>query len=156
MEKSVDRNMMKKLSEVFKFEKQAPWRSQVQWIGLLLAGLLVVVLLASMYMIINTRTALAGREISFAKRDIINIQHQISDLQVQVASQSSTQSMQARAAAMGFVPATPDEFMVIVVPGYIPRQVVNLGNPAQLPAGPIILPAYTQSLFDWLINRGTK
>jgi len=156
MEKPVDRPMIKKLSKIFKNERQAPWRSQLQWIGLLLAGLLVVVLVASMYMIINTRTALAGREISFAKRDIINIQHQISDLQVQVASQLSTQSMQARAAAMGFVPAAPDEFLVIAVPGYTARSVVNLGNPAPLPAGPVILPEYTQSLFDWLVNRGQK
>lgn len=145
---------MNSFSKIFHTYKQATWRIQLQWIGLFLACLMSIVLIASLYMVVNTRTALAGREISFGRRDISAIQQNISDLESSVASLSSTRIMQERATALGYFPANPEEFTFVVVPGYRLQQVVSLGFPISNVSTPLILPEYTESLFDWFLGRG--
>jgi len=145
---------MKTLSQVFLNYKQAAWRTQLQWIGLFLAFLVAIAIVLGFYVNITTRTALAGREIAFAQDDLITMQHRISDLESQIASLTSTQNMQERAASMGFKPAGPDEFTYIFVSGYSPKTAISLAPKAVRDLTPIILPEYTDSLFDWFANRG--
>jgi len=145
---------MKTLSQLFQNYKQAAWRTQIQWIGLFLAILVSVAIVLGFYVNITTRTALAGREIAYAQDDLITMQHKISDLEAQIASLTSAENIQERAAAMGFVPATSDEFTYVVVPGYTPKTVINLAPKPVRDLKPIILPDYTESLFDWFANRG--
>lgn len=145
---------MKTLSQIFQNYKQAAWRTQLQWIGLFLAILVVVAIVLGFYVNITTRTALAGREIAYAQDDLISMEHEISDLEIQIASLTSSQNMQERAAALGFKPATPEEFTYVFVAGYIPKTVVNLAPKAVRELTPMILPEYTESLFDWFLNRG--
>lgn len=145
---------MKTLSQLFQNYKQAAWRTQIQWIGLFLAMLVSVAIVLGFYVNITTRTALAGREIAYAQDDIITMQHKISDLEAQVASLTSAENIQERAEAMGFIPATPDEFTYIVVPGYTPKTAINLAPKPARNLKPMILPEYTESLFDWFANRG--
>jgi hypothetical protein len=145
---------MKTLSQLFQNYRQAAWRTQIQWIGLFLAMLVAVAIVLGFYVNITTRTALAGREIAYAQDDLITMQHKISDLESQIASLTSTQNIQERAVAMGFIPATADEFMYVVVPGYSPKTAINLAPKLVRDLKPIILPEYTESLFDWFANRG--
>jgi len=145
---------MKTLTQLFQNYKQAAWRTQLQYIGLFLASLVAVAIVLGFYVNITTRTALAGREIAYAQDDLITMEHKISDLEIQVASLTSSQNMQERAAALGFKPAGPEEFTYIYVSGYTPKTAINLAPKAVRNLNPIILPEYTESLFDWFINRG--
>ena len=145
---------MKNINQLFQTYKQAPWRIQLQWIGLVLAFLAFLILASVFYVNVNTRTALAGRAIGYTKDNIITMQHQISDLESKIAGLTSTRIMQERAAELGFQPTGPEEFTYLYVPGYIQKTAISLGPNTAPNSAPVILPEYTESLFDWFANRG--
>ncbi len=147
---------MKTLNQLFQTYKQASWRTQLQWIGLFLIGLLALGIVSAFYVNVTSRTALAGREIAMAKNNILKMHHNISDLESKLAALGSIQNMQERAAAMGFIPAGQEDFKYISVPGYIPKPVFSLA-PSLIPnSAPVLMPEYTESLFDWFANRGQQ
>lgn len=145
---------MKNISQLFLTYKQASWRTQLQWIGLFMIGLAMIGIISAFYVNVTSRKALAGREIAAAKENIVLMQHNISDLESELAASGSTQNMEERATAMGFVPASPDEFLYIMVQGYKPKPAFSLAPRAVAIPAPILLPEYKESLFDWVINRG--
>jgi hypothetical protein len=62
--------------------------------------------------------------------------------------------MQQRADALGFAPAQPDDITYVIVPGYVPHGVVDMSvHGSARPAAPVLLPAYSESLFDWLTRQ---
>jgi len=145
---------MRTLNQLFQTYKQAPWRTQLQWIGLIMIAIASIGIVAAFYVNVTSRKALAGREIAAAKEHFLAIQHNISELESKIAVSGSTQNMQARAAAMGFIPAEPQEFVYIVVPGYTPKPAFSLAPKAIPEPLPYILPEYKESLFDWFTSRG--
>ncbi|HBG73913.1 MAG: hypothetical protein A2X25_03310 [Chloroflexi bacterium GWB2_49_20] len=145
---------MKTISRLFQTYIQAPWRTQLQWIGIFLTGLAILIIISAFYVNVTTRTALAGREIALAKDNILRMHHDISDLESTIASQGSTKNMQERAEILGFKPVGPEEFTFIYVPGYTQKTAFSLAPKAVRNAEPILLPEYTESLFDWFANRG--
>jgi hypothetical protein len=145
---------MKNINQLFQTYKQAPWRTQLQYVGLVLAALVSLAIVSAFYVNVTTRTALAGREISNVKTDIAIMQQNISDLESKVAALTSTRIMQERATALGFIPAGPEEFTFIYVSGYTPRSAIRLAPKPVHDPGSIILPEYSESLFDWFTNRG--
>lgn len=147
---------MKKINQLFQTYKQAPWRTQLQWIGLFMITLAAIGIVSAFYVNVTSRKALAGREIAMAKENIQAMQHNISDLESELAASASIQNMQERATAMGFIPANPEEFIYIIVPGYTPKPAFSLAPKAVPNPAPIVLPEYTESLFDWFIDRGQQ
>jgi cell division protein FtsL len=135
---------------------QAPWRKQVQWIGLFLLVLIMGALVAGIYLSVTARASTVGRGIQDMRLEIEKIERDIEDLETDLAYILSNTQMQERAIELGFRPAEPGEAVFVVVPGYVKPEVVSLAQPS----GPVIhrstpaLPAdYTQSLFDWLRER---
>ncbi len=142
---------MNNVTEIVQTVRQANWRVQRQWIGLFLLGLVLVAMVAGIYLNITVRATLAGREIQMLQADITNNTRVNSDHETQLASLSSVESMQKRAEAMGYSPADPNDITYVFVPGYTPRNAVNMSSPQAPESQPLfILPAYTESLFDWL------
>jgi cell division protein FtsL len=146
---------MENVSQIVQKVRQAHWRVQRQWIGLFLVGLVVVSMVAGIYLNITVRATLAGREIQMLQSQFIDDQRTISDLETQLAGLTSVESMQKRAEAMGLSPATPEDITYVVVPGYTPRSAVDLSQPEaasqnEIRQKPILLPDYTESLFDWI------
>jgi len=145
---------MKTLNQIFQTYKQASWRNQVQWIGLFMIVLASIGIVSAFYVNVTSRKALAGRQIATSKENILAMQHNISELESKIAAAGSTQNMQERAAAMGFIPAEPQEFVYILVPGYTPKPAFSLAPKAVPNSAPYLLPEYTESLFDWFTTRG--
>jgi hypothetical protein len=135
---------------------QAPWRKQLQWIGLFLLVLIMGALVAGIYLSVTARASTVGRGIQDMRLEIERIEREIEDLETDLAYTLSNAQMQNRAIELGFRPAEPGEAVYVVVPGYVEPEVVSLAQSS----GPTIhrsapnLPAdYTQSLFDWLRER---
>jgi len=141
------------VTQIVQKYRQAPWRAQRQWIGLFLLGLVGVAMVAGIYVNITTRADLAGRDIQIVNDEILTHQQENADYDTQLASLTSTDSMMKRAEAIGFQPVTPDEMTYVVVPGYQPKGPINMSSAPQLSSAPLILPAYTESLFDWFANQ---
>ncbi len=134
--------------------RQAPWRIQIQWIGIFAVGLLLVALVAGFYLNITTRAANAGADIQSMLYQQQGEEREIADLNAQLAEITSSSAMEKRAEALGFIPIAVGQPTYLAVPGYVSDQTPNLAPPPSnaIVNAPLILPDYTQSLWDWLYN----
>lgn len=134
---------------------QAPWRKQLQWIGLFLLILVLAALVAGIYLSVTARTSTIGRQIQGIYTDMEEVERNIEDLQTQLADLTSKTVMEQRAEELGFQPINSDQMIYVAVPAYRkPEQAIIGSTPGKgLPGEPILAPEYTQSLFDWLRER---
>jgi len=158
---------MENVSKLVHKVRQAPWRAQRQWIGAFFAGVIVLAMVTSVYLIITVRATVAGREL----QALLNPSLHISDdpvkfpnsitankrinaeLETQLAALNSIETMRARAEAMGFQPASIDDMTYVSVPGYVEPSAVDMSTQVTSQAAiPVILPEYTESWFDYFLN----
>jgi hypothetical protein len=137
--------------------KQAPWRSQIQIVGLFLLVLVGVLLVASVYLTISGQAASAGLtayNLNYQRR---TLERTIADSKSQLALITSSAVMEERAKTMGFVPADPSNVIYAVVPGYTGRQTAILAPPPGITEqqGVVVKSIYRQSLWDWLFQEST-
>ena len=135
--------------------KQAPWRIQLQWIGLFLLGLVLIASITGIYLSISAQAATSGRKIQSLERQITNINNEIAELTADLAVANSIENMKSRAASMGFVPLNPREAVYLEVPGYNPHAELVLAPPRVniITESPTLLSAYRTSLWDWLAKN---
>jgi len=145
--------MLKRSRELIQAYQQAPWRRQMQVIGFIAAGLVAVSLVGALYLNITARAATAGRQVQNLQSDVADLEQKIEDLKTELAFIASVESMQQRAADLGFKPLSPNALTYLSVPEYqgrpsgaqlAPRAGAQFSAAARLPA------EYIESLFDWL------
>ena len=129
--------------------RQAPWRIQRQWAGAFLLGTLALAMISALYLDVTAQAAILGREIQYLQADTAEIQRSNADLQTRLATLLSTDTMRARALAMGFRPAEPGEIHYLIVPGYARASGVSLAATQPAASAPTTPPEYTESLLDW-------
>lgn len=131
--------------------KVAPWRIQRRWIGGALLIVVACAMIAALYLDVTSQAAIAGREIQDLTAAISVSQQASEDLQTQLASLTSSTSMQSRALELNFRPMAQSEAEYLVVAGYVKPEPEILSS-ASLPqlSALSVLPEYNQSLFDWL------
>jgi cell division protein FtsL len=144
---------MDKVTTLARKYRQAPWRTQRQWLGLILLGVVMAAMVAGVYLNVTARATLAGREVLDLNFDIGANKRTNADLQTKLAASSSAAVMQQHAQKLGFTPATPDDIVYVVVPGYVPAAGINLSTTSEQPPASILLPAYRQTLFEWFSER---
>ncbi len=145
MEKAMKKNLVQAY-------KQAPWRTQIQWIGIFLLVLVGVAVVAGVYLMISGRAAAAGRRIQSLEAEISALEMEINDLKTQYAEVSSAKSLSQRAEALNMKMLDPLRALYIEVPGYIPPSQPALAPPPAIEdiSTPVLLPEFTASLWDWL------
>jgi len=134
---------------------EAPWRKQLQYVGLFLLGVVLIAMVAFFYINVTARAAAIGRSIQLMQSEIEVIRRDIVDLETEMAELTSYSMMVNRAGGLGFYQVDPDEVIYLQVPGYQGRQPVSLGSSTAppLPSASSLSPDYTQSLFEWLRER---
>jgi len=138
--------------------RQAPWRTQIQVIGLVAAVVVFVAVIAGIYLNVTARAATIGREIQGIQSDIELTEQRIEDLESQLARLTAASTMRARAEELGFRPAQRDEIVYLLVPGYLGRPLAVLApEPGQPEDIPLSLPSdFTLSLIDWARDMLTQ
>ena len=138
--------------------KQAPWRIQFQRVGMFLLALVIGSLVASVYLYFSAQIADVGVDIWRMEATREAAYYDIESLQTDLAEQTAVNKLNERATEMGFVRYAPDEVEYMVINGYYGRQPAILGdtNPAEIVPDAIIKPAYTQSLWEWLLENLLK
>jgi hypothetical protein len=134
--------------------KVAPWRIQRQWIGNVLLAVVALAMIATLYLDVTAKAAIAGREIQDLNL-AIRASHQASaNLQTELASLTSARVLELRALELGFRPMVPNEAEYLIVPGYS-EPAPEILAAAQVPqlSAPSLPPEYTESLLDWLDER---
>jgi hypothetical protein len=134
--------------------KVAPWRVQRQWIGNVLLAVIAMAMVATIYLDVTAKAAIAGREIQELNSAIQANEQVSADLQTELASLTSSTMMQVRALELGFRPMVPEEAEYVIVPGYFEPKPEILAD-AQLPqmSTQSIPSEYNQSLLDWIDEK---
>lgn len=143
---------------VYKFSQaysQAPWRKQIQWIGIFLLVLILAAMVAGVYLSVSARSVTVGREIQTMYSEMEIAKREIEDLETQLAVLRASSTMKERAEKLGFHTVTADEIFYIVVWGYSrPTQVTLAGPPSRtVPQAFSLADEYSQSLLDWIQER---
>lgn len=144
---------MENFSQMVRRIRQAPWRVQRQWIGLILLALVIMVLLSVLYLNITVNAAIAGREIQFLNRAIEENLRRNADLSTELAALTSVEAMRQRAEALGYRPVEPSEVTYIIVKGYAGKPPINLSSKPALRPSSLLRPEYSETLFDWLTRQ---
>lgn len=146
---------MYRVQNITQAYSQAPWRKQLQWIGLFMLAMILVAMVAGIYLSVSAQASTAGREIQIMYAEMDDIRRNIEDMESQIAFLVSSAEMEKRAQELGFTQVSSEDIFYILVPGYSkPDQVELAGSPGSpLPIIPAVAPEYTQSLMDWLRER---
>ena len=135
--------------------RQAPWRVQLQWIGLFMLALILSASIAGVYLSISAQAAAAGRQIQFLEQDIDLINNEIAELTADLASVQSTEKMLARAKELEFIQIDPAQAIYLEIPGFDPMEDLVLAPPRSNPVSerPVLRSAYKSSLWDWFVSQ---
>jgi len=135
--------------------KQAPWRVQLQWIGLFLLGLVLIAAVAGLYLNISAQAATAGRRIQYLEGNITDVNNEIAELTTELAMVMSTSNMKNRAEELGFKLIDPKESVYLEIPGYNPNADLVLAPPKVniIPQSPVVHSSYKISLWDWFVEK---
>jgi hypothetical protein len=143
--------MAKKIKQAY---RQAPWRRQIQSVGISLLPVIALVVVISIYLIISAQSAAAGLEIMdmhYQQEDIMRV---IANQRTELAWKTSYTQMSKRAEQNGYEAAPAESVHFMSIPGYEGQNPVML---AALPGsdnklGPLVNEYYQQSLWDWIYN----
>jgi len=147
-EKAVKKN---RLVQAF---KQAPWRGRVQMAGGFLVGLVIIILVASIYLSISGQAATAGLEAYRLDLKRLDLERQIANTNARIAIVSSAANMEARALELGFQRINPEEALYLTIPGYPGKQSMTIASaPSAANNEPYLVKSvYRESLWDWLFT----
>ncbi len=121
-------NHLENLAQTY---SQAPWRRQLQIIGLFSLVLVLIALVAGIYLSVSAKSAAVGRDIQAMQNDIEDLDRDIEDLQSELATILSSSAMEARALQLGFTPLPAEQTVYLKIPGYAARQPVTLAPNSQ-------------------------
>jgi len=135
--------------------RQAPWRIQLQWIGLFLLALVLIAAIAGVYLNISAQAATAGRQIQFIESDVEQINNEIAELTADFARVKSSETLKQKAEALGFHRMNADQAVYLEIPGFDPEESLVLAPPRIyiIAESPVLRPSYRASLWDWFQDQ---
>ncbi len=143
---------MNRTQRIIQAYRNAPWRRQLQMIGLFSASVIFITVVAGVYLNVTARAATIGREIQQIQRDMVLIEREIEHLTAELGELISAESMAKRADKLGFKIIEKDQVDYLPVQGY--------GGPPEIMLAPTVtdwgVPSvespeeYTLSLFEWI------
>lgn len=146
---------MQQLERFTQAYPQAPWRGQLQIIGLFLVVVVLLGLVAGVYLSVSARSTAIGRDIQGFQRQIRLLEQENETLKSVLADLSASRRLEKRSNEIGFVPMQVEDAIYVRVPGYSGRPPITLAPAREEPVvGASVLPdEYTESLFDWLYRQ---
>jgi len=134
--------------------KQAPWRRQIQSIGLSLLPVVAIAVIISLHLIISAQAASAGLQIMDLHYKEEEILRAIANQRSQLAWITSYSQMQKRTQKMGYEEASESDVHYITIEGYQGQDAVLIAPPPGIEkeTSLIINEAYKQSLSSWILS----
>lgn len=131
---------------------QAPWRRQLQLIGLFSLFLVFIALVAGIYLNVSAQTASTGRDIQYMESQIETLDREIEDMQSQLAILLSDHVMKERAQKLGYEPLIMNQSEFLLVPGYMEQKSVVLApyTRDEVVEAATIPEEYKEPLVDWV------
>lgn len=138
--------------------QQAPWRFQRKWVGLFLLALVPVAMVAGLYLSISAQAASVMVDLQKQEDTKDRLIGDIANLKSQLAVITSAVETSKRAQALGFEPLDMTSAIYVIAADFYYKQSVDLAPPPGLDmiVVPVVKPAYTQSLWEWLFQTTMK
>jgi type VI protein secretion system component VasK len=130
--------------------RQAPWRTQAQATSLVLSGVIVVVVIGTLYLAQASRTAAVGRSLQDLDEQRRLLEQQNDQLKAEIAALRSVPRLASAAQNLGYRPATAADMEYMQMPGERP-QVQATATP--FPNAAELVPAYNETLGSWLAGE---
>ena len=102
--------------------QQAPWRVQLQTLGMVLLGFVTVAMVASIYLNVSAQTAAAAIETESLSYSRDTMQRQIASLRTEIGIITSAREMSKRAGELGFILPGAESSHYLLVDGYAGKQ----------------------------------
>jgi cell division protein FtsL len=146
---------MNRLENIAQSYTQAPWRRQLQLIGLFSLFLTIAALVARVYLSVSAKAALTGRDIQAKQAQIETVERDIEDRASRLAAILSSDAMEERARKMDFEPIAAEQIVYLKIPGYAGYSSVILApdSPPQVVGAEVIPYEYTESVFAWMKRK---
>lgn len=143
---------MERIDNITQAYTQAPWRKQLQFVGLFSLILVFIALVAGIFLNVSAQTAKAGRDIQYMKTQIETLDREIEDMQSLHAHLLSDSSMEKRAIDLGYELLEINQAQYILVPGYFKRETAVLAplTRENLAQTPVIPEKFTEPLIEWI------
>ena len=134
--------------------KQAPWRRQIQSIGLSLLPVVAIAVIIALYLILSGQAAAAGLQIMNLHYEEEEILRTIANQRTQLAWITSYSQMQKRAEIMGYEEVPESNMHYITIAGYQGQNAVLIAPPPGIESESALLVNewYNQSLSNWFLN----
>ena len=134
--------------------RQAPWRRQLQAIGLSILPIVAVAVTIATYLAIGAQSAAAGLQIMdmhYEEEEILRI---IANHRTRLAWMTSFSEMHKRAERLGFEKIIPENMHFMIIKGYQGAETILLADPPGLDNthSSTNNEFYQQSLWEWLLN----
>jgi hypothetical protein len=115
---------------------------------------IVFLVICGVYLAVNARLARAGREVLTLEERRAELLRVTGELGSELATRTAPETMMAKAVALGFHAAGPQDVLFLTIDGYIPPvEFVAPRPPANEDKSQAMLsPAYTETLGDWLMR----
>lgn len=142
---------MNRLDSIAQTYIRAPWRKQLQLLGMFFLILVSIALVTSIYLKVSADATSVGRSIQTMQKEIEEIDREIEDLQSRLALITSSEEMESRAIKLGFEPVSVDQIIYLKVPGYVSKQTASMSTNSRraVVSAPVLPREYTESLFEW-------
>lgn len=144
---------MKRERKITQAYEKTPWRKQFQVIGLYLAVIIFLAIVASVYLNVTARATTYGRKIQEVRIDTRIVEKDIQDLSSNLAKATSIDELLKRGEKLGYKLIDPNAATFLIIPGYLGDQYFKLAPEPQQLEGvnqPQLPYEYTVSLVDWI------
>jgi len=134
--------------------KQAPWRRQIQSIGLSLLPVVTIAVIVSLYLVISAQAAEAGLEIMNLHYEEEEILRSIANLRTKLAWTTSYTQMHKRAEKLGLEDSPAGEIYYMSIDGYKGKNAVLISPPPgkEDRISTFIEESYNESLSEWFLE----
>ena len=143
--------MAKKSKQAY---KQAPWRRQVQSIGLSLLPVVIIAVFIMLYLVVSAQAATAGLQIMNLHYDEEEILRKIANQRTQLGWITSYSQMQKRAEKLGYEPSLDSNIHYMTISGYQGQNAVLIAPPPGIEneSAPLVNDLYNESLANWFVD----
>jgi len=128
--------------------REAPWRTQTQAVAVVSISLLVIAIIGGFYLTVASRAATAGRDLQRLEVQKTQLVQSNGELLAELAALRSVTRLAARAQALGYVAAQPEQIDYLRVAEY--PWTAQTSAPPRAVTPPTAAPNALAQVANWL------
>jgi hypothetical protein len=130
--------------------RHSEWRPTRTAVAIGTLCLFVAIIIGALYLSQSANSSAMGRQMEELVRERNNLEQANEQLRADIASLRGVGRLLTRAGELGFVPASQDQLLYIVIDGYNPNREQMVELPAETITQETAAPVYEESFIGWV------